>query len=128
MNFKKGIWGVALLFTVGVLVGGAGTFYVGKHQMERAFRGPKELSFFLVERISRKLDLDGVQREKVAEIVERSRRELHAIRLQAAPQVEKVFFDSEKDIQSILNGKQKVKFERMIERRKRFFEEMKKEK
>jgi hypothetical protein len=123
----KGIWGVVLLFVMGVFVGGAGTFYFEKHQLERAFRGPKEFSFFLVERISRKLDLDQAQREKLVEIVRRSRRELHAIRLQAAPQAEKVFLESEKDIQAILNEKQRMKFNRMIERRKRFFEEMRKE-
>lgn len=78
----------------------------------------------MVNRIAREFRLDPAQCEKPIHVFKGAREKLHAIRLQAAPQVEMVFSESENDIKSFLDDGQKLKFEHMIERRKHFFDKM----
>lgn len=67
------LWiGISLIFILGGVVGSLGTGYVLKEREHRFFRDPAGQTGFIVERLTRKLDLSDAQRAEVEKIIRKT--------------------------------------------------------
>ncbi|MBI1871541.1 MAG: hypothetical protein HYS07_10155 [Chlamydiae bacterium] len=124
MSRLKAMGGILIIFIIGVLVGGVGIHCLEKRILTQAFEGSGKLSTFLVNRISRRLDLDSIQKDKLAMIVQNSREKLKIIRVETMPRIQAIFHDAEQEILKLLTLDQQKKFEKLIQKRKTFIDRM----
>lgn len=122
MNFRKPFLGVLLIFTMGLMIGGMGIYWIERIRFQNALKSPERLAFFFMHQVSQKLDLDQVQQDHLAVVVQKSRTQLTEIRREAVPKIEEIFRESEQEILKFLRPDQQRKFQRLVERRKKFFE------
>jgi len=118
MRGWKAVAGVLLVFLLGVAAGGIGVYRFHRHRMDRFFRGePGAVSGFLVQRLSRELDLDAQQKTRVEAIVRRSEEEMRTLRQQFRPQFEEILSRGRKEIRAELRPDQQQRFDAMPEER-----------
>jgi hypothetical protein len=66
------LWiGLSLVFILGGVIGSLGTGYVLKEREHRFFRNPAGRTGFIVERLTRKLDLTETQKAEIEKIVQK---------------------------------------------------------
>ncbi|HEX9206417.1 MAG TPA: hypothetical protein VF853_10885 [Candidatus Deferrimicrobiaceae bacterium] len=120
MKGWKAVAGVVLVFFLGVLAGGIGVYRYHRHRMDRFLRGePGAVSGFLVQRLSRELDLDATQRARVADIVRRTHEEMQALRQQLHPQLEEIVEKGRREIHAELRPDQQARFDEIVAERHR---------
>jgi Spy/CpxP family protein refolding chaperone len=110
---------ILLIFVLGAASGGLVMHIVYKSHMETFLSGDRKArEEILLNRLSRRLDLDQSQREKVRAIVEETHVEMNNIRKQYRPQMEAVLEKSRTEMRQILRPEQLGKFEKFIAERK----------
>jgi Spy/CpxP family protein refolding chaperone len=113
MRKWQAILSVLLIFLLGVAAGGLVAYAVSPPR--RAIEGgPAGMEKFIMERLTRQLDLDTAQREQVRKIVRESQEEMAAVRRQAQQLVAK----SEARIREVLTPEQREHFDQIIAERK----------
>jgi len=120
MRSPKAVAGVIIVFILGALAGSVGTYSIAAWRFRRATESPRSFSQFMAQRMARRLNLDTVQRNKLDDVLRRSRSRIREIRREIAPRMDAVFHDAEEEISGFLRPVQKKRFEEMIQRRKRF--------
>jgi hypothetical protein len=119
MNKTKLSIGVFLVFLVGVFAGSLGMEMYLKHQMRRFEPGgppPPAKHGFIMERLSRELDLTETQRVEIEKIVRESEAKFSAIRNQFMPEIEEIADQSFTAMKSKLNAHQQTKLEKIEEK------------
>lgn len=121
MTKGRVIFGVVLVFVLGILCGALATHLLCRYRVESIMSGrPQHREEAIVSRLDRKLDLDDRQEAQVRAIVHETVEEIRALRSQLRPQTEAVIARSQAKISTILTAEQRKKYEELIaERRER---------
>lgn len=115
MKNSRVILGVALVFVLGILCGALATHLLYRYRIESIISGKSQTrEKSIVNRLDRKLDLDGRQEEQVTAIVHETQEEIKALRSQFHPQMEAIIEKAQIKISGILTPEQRKKYERMI--------------
>jgi Spy/CpxP family protein refolding chaperone len=123
MKNAKQILCILLIFLLGAASGGLAMHIVYKSKMETFLRGDRKArEEMLLNRLTRRLDLDSRQREQVRAIVGQTHAEMDNIRKQYRPQMEAVLEKSRAEMRQILRPDQREKFEQFIQKRKAMHE------
>ncbi len=118
-NVAKSVLCILLIFILGAASGGLAMHIVYKSHMETFLRGDRKTrEEILLNRLSRRLDLDDRQREQARAIVEKTHGEMDKIRKQYRPQMEAVLENSRAEMRRILRPEQLQKFEAFVAERK----------
>jgi Spy/CpxP family protein refolding chaperone len=124
MRSGKAIATVLLIFLLGAATGGLTAHLIYQKRLEGMVRGgPGTMSEMILKRMDRELKLDGTQREAIRKIVQETHGEMRQIRRQFHPQIRLVLAKSEGRIKELLRPDQQEAFERLIEQRRRQWEE-----
>ena len=120
MKNVKAIAGVVMVFVLGAVCGGAGTYLVHKSRMEAFINGgPEARESQLMQRLTRKLELDASQQEQIRPIVKETHDAIRTLRQQSRPRMEAILEESQRRIGALLRPEQQEKFRQLIaERRK----------
>ncbi len=114
MKRWKAIAGVLLVFATGMAAGALLTQRYHQGRMERILSGrPGAAADIVVRRLSRSLDLDTAQRERVRTIVTETRREMEEIRKPFRPRIEEALDRSRARIREVLRPDQQARFDRL---------------
>jgi len=109
------IFGIVLVFLLGILCGSLATHLLYSYRMDSIVSGRGEnREAALVHRLERKLNLDERQKAQVRSIVHETHEGIMALRRQLRPQTEAVIEKSQARINAILTPEQREKFARMI--------------
>ncbi len=123
MKNVKQILCVLLVFLLGAASGGLAVHIIYKSRMETFQHGDfKAREQILLDRLSRRLDLDGRQRSQLLAIIRQTHDEISSIKKQYRPQMEAVLEKSRQEVKRILRPDQLEKFEQFIQRRKAMHE------
>ena len=115
MKINRPIFGVVLVFLLGILCGSLATHLLYSYRMDSIISGRGESrEAFLVNRLEHKLKLDERQKEQVRSIVHETHEGIKALRRQLRPQSEAVIEKSQAKINAILTPEQRDKFAQMI--------------
>jgi hypothetical protein len=115
----KTITGVVLIFTLGVFCGALGDHVAYKTQIKKYMSGNRTFyQGIVVRNLSKKLNLDAVQREKVDGIVKGMLIEVQTIRKQYRPQIETVLERSRLEIKGVLRPDQIEMYDKVIAQHK----------
>jgi len=113
----KTIGYAAAIFVTGAVSGGA----LGVYETKANFFAPPreaEMEGRIETRLQKKLDLTPDQVAKIHPIIQNAASELHAIRMDMAQRVNKVFEDSYAQLSALLNPDQKAKLDQMQKERR----------
>jgi len=120
MKNAKAIAGVVLVFILGAVCGGAGTYLVQRSKMDRFISGgPLAREEMLIKRLSHRLALDDRQLEQIRPIVRETHDAIRKLRQQSRPQMEALLDDSQRRIAVLLRPDQREKFEQLLAERRR---------
>jgi hypothetical protein len=119
MKNVKSVLCILLIFILGAAAGGLAVHICYKSRMETYLRGDRKArEEILLNRLSRRLDLDDRQREQARAIVRETHAEMNNIRKQYRPQMEAVLEKSRSEMRRMLRPEQLEKFEKFIAERK----------
>ena len=119
MKQKRPIFGVVMVFLLGILCGSLATHLLYSCRYDSLMRGRGEAhEEMVVNRLERKLDLDERQLPQVRAIVHETHEGITALRRQTRPQMEALFESARTRISALLTPEQREKFERMVAERK----------
>jgi periplasmic protein CpxP/Spy len=120
MKNIKAIIGILLVFLLGAVSGAAVTHMIDRARHEAFIKGgPEAREESIVNRLTRKLDLDRQQQEQVRIIIHENHAAIQELRKQTRPQIESLLEQGQKRINAILRPEQQEKFQRIIEERKK---------
>ena len=120
MKVNRTIWGIVLVFVLGILSGSLVVHLLYKYRIESIISGRAESrEDALVRRLDRKLELSDLQEEQLREIIHESFMEIKAVRSQFRPQVEAIIEKSQRRISELLTPEQRKKYEQIIAERKK---------
>ena len=123
MKRWKSILGVLLIFLLGALAGAAVVHRVDRHRVEGVLLGRGGATAdLIVRRLSRSLDLDRAQQDKVRAIVAETHREIVEIRKPIQARIEAVTERSRARVREILRPDQQEKFDRIQDRHRKWRE------
>lgn len=119
---KWKIWtGLAVLFLSGSVVGGVATHCWMQAQFENRWEsGSHATRPWLMQRLTRKLDLTDGQQAGLAPVVSQAQEELFALRAQQQPQVEAIWMKTLAAVKPVLTPEQQPKlaeFQQKLEQR-----------
>jgi len=119
MKSKKAIFGVILVFILGILCGILATHLVYKCRFESILSGrAQNREEFIVKKLHRKLNLDSHQEEQIRAIIHGTHEEMKALRNTLRPQTETIIERSQAKISMILTPEQRKKYDQLIAERK----------
>jgi len=117
-NFKA-IAGILLVFFLGAAGGAMVTHLIHKACFEHFISGGHRMrEDLVVERLTRKLDLDGNQQAQVRGIMHETYSSIRQIRSSTHPRIETLLSTGQEHIKAALRPDQREKFTRIIEERK----------
>ena len=103
--------GIFLVFMLGVLSGTLGTSIYVRHEMKSVHQDPKARRAFVIERLTRRLDLKENQISKIEKILE----ELDQRRQEYRQEIRKMRTESISRMEKELTPEQQRKFEQLQE-------------
>jgi Spy/CpxP family protein refolding chaperone len=113
-NFKA-IAGILLVFLLGAAGGALVTHMIHKARFEHFISGGHRMrEDVIVERLTRKLDLDGNQQQQVKAIVHETHDGISQVRSRMHPQIEAMLTVGQDRIKAVLRPDQREKFDRII--------------
>ncbi len=119
MKSAKPVLCILLFFLLGAACGGLVTHMIYKGCFGPMVRGDhKEREEIILQRLSKRLDLDDRQREQVRGIIKETHAEMDAIRKQYQPQMMTVLENGRVKVTKILRPEQQAKFEQFLAERK----------
>ena len=117
-NFKA-IAGILLVFLLGAAGGALVTHMIHEARFEHFISGGHRLrEDVIVERLTKKLDLDGRQQEQVRAIMHETHDGIRQARSRIRPQIEALLTAGQDRIKAVLLSDQREKFDRIIAERK----------
>ncbi len=119
MEKKKPIFGIVMVFLLGILCGSLATHLFYSCRLDSFMHGRGEnREEMLVNRLEGKLNLDERQVVQVRAVVHDTHEGIEALRGQIRPQIEVLIGKSQARINAILTPEQREKFAKMIAERK----------
>lgn len=119
MKNAKAIVGVLVIFVLGAVVGALTMRMIDEARIEALVSGDsKAREDAMVSRLSKRLNLDDQQRERVRIIIHDTRGELAAVHQQIQPQVLVVLTNRQSEIKKVLRPEQIAKYEKIIAEKK----------
>jgi len=119
MKKSSPVFGVVLVFLLGILCGSLATHFLYRYRMDSIISGRGETrEEILVNRLERNLKLDARQEEEARTIVHETHEAIKALRRQIRPQTEAVIEKAQARINSILTPEQQEIYAQMIAKRK----------
>ena len=120
MKGWKAIISVVIIFLLGGLAGALVMHGIDHMKNEKIMRGEGGMSRdFIVNRLSRELDLDAAQLEQLRTIVQETHNEMRVIRKQYRPQIEEILKRSQDRVRTILRPGQLERFDKIVAERKK---------
>ena len=116
MNIWKLISGVVLVCIIGMLIGSIGTHIYFKHRYPPRSLEPKAKAAFLVNKLSRELNLTEEQRNATEKIVEQMSESLQQHFLKSRSEVRAIVNEGFSRVKTGLNDDQKKKLDVMREK------------
>jgi hypothetical protein len=116
MNIWKLISGVALVFIIGVLIGSIGTRIYFKHRHPPRSLEPKAKAAFIMNKLSRELNLTQEQKNATEKIVEQMMENLHQHSLKSRSGVQTIVDEDFSRVKAGLSDDQKKKLDVMREK------------
>lgn len=113
MNIWKLILGVALVFIIGVFIGSVGTRIYFKHRYPPQLLEPKAKAAFIVNKLSKKLNLTQEQKNATEKIVEQMTENLHQHFLKSRSEVKAIVDESFSQVKAGLSDDQKKELDVM---------------
>ena len=118
----------AILTLLAVFVAGIALGFAGNRFYARNFRGPSSLTpqeykAHLLSRLTKDLDLDEAQQDKVDSILDETAERFESVREAIEPELEAIRAERAERIAVVLNPTQRVKYEQFVEERRRRREE-----
>jgi len=124
MRSGKAITAVILIFLLGVATGGLTAHLIYQKRIEGMLRGGSgPMSEMILKRMDRELKLDAAQRTAIRTIIQETHGEMRQIRRQFLPQTQRILANSERRIRELLRPDQKDAFTRLLEKRRRHWED-----
>jgi hypothetical protein len=115
----KSILGVLVVFILGTLCGALGVHIIYKSQIQKYISGDTNIYQKLIVRsLSKKLNLDQTQREKVKQYLGETQAELHHVRKQFRPQMDIILEKNRMRIREVLRAEQLEAFDKLVEKHK----------
>lgn len=113
-NFKA-MAGILLVFILGAAGGALVTHMIEKARFEHFISGGHRMrENVIVERLTKKLDLDGRQQEQVRAILHETHEGIRQVRSRIHPQIEALLTAGQDRIKAVLQPDQREKFDRII--------------
>lgn len=120
MKQWKAIASVIFVFLLGALAGALVTHAVYRQKVENIIKDePGTMREVIVQRLSRKLNLDATQLEQVRAIVKETHAEMKNVRKQIRPQIDEILTRSQTKVRAILHPDQLEKYEKILAERKK---------
>lgn len=120
MKQWKAIASVIFVFLLGALAGALVTHAVYRQKVENIIKDePGTMREVIVQRLSRKLNLDPTQLEQVRAIVKETHAEMKNVRKQIRPQIDEILTRSQTKVRAILHPDQLEKYEKILAERKK---------
>jgi hypothetical protein len=119
VNKWKLISGLLLVLVLGILVGSIATGFYLKHRFAPFARGSKAKETFIIEKLSRELNLTPTQKAKVAPIVKQMIEKRREYYVQIRPEVKGIMDQGFSQIKQELNEDQKKKLDALREKYER---------
>jgi ATP-dependent Lon protease len=116
MNRWKLISGVVLVFVLGVLVGSMGTGLYVKHRFVPSKRDPKARKAFIMEKLSKELDLTQSQKTRIGKIVSQMVDRRREYFVKRRPEIKRIMDHGFSQIRKELNSDQQKKLDALRER------------
>jgi hypothetical protein len=113
---------IALLFFAGFVAGVVVTRGMVRHFVREAATRPDRVRDLIERRLVRQLDLDDGQRVQVRQILDESQSELGALRTEFRPQFVAIFTNAEQRVASVLDEKQRARFDKLRAEYREFWE------
>ena len=115
MKKAKSIIGVIVIFLLGSFCGALVVHITYKTQINKYISGDTQAyQEIVVRNLSKKLNLDAGQREKIKGFVRDTQLEMQNVRKQFRPQIESILEKSRLRIREILRSEQIEKFDKLI--------------
>ncbi len=103
--------GVLLIFVLGCVFGGVSTLIIARHRAIAALqRGPEAAAPVLERRLTRNLNLDAQQKDRLRGIFVQYLRDRVELQKTLRPQVKALNTDTMKEIDAVLNPDQQARF------------------
>lgn len=119
MEKSRPIFGVVLVFLLGILCGSLAMHLVYKYRMDSIISGRGEnREELLVNRLAEKLTLDNRQQAQVRSILHETHEAIKGLRSQIRPQTEAIIEKAQARINAILTPEQRGEYAKMIAERK----------
>ena len=116
MNRWKLISGVVLVFVLGVLAGSMGTGFYFKHRLVPSKRDPRSRKAFIMEKLSRKLDLTQSQKIRIEKIVSKMVDRRREYFVKRRPEIRRIMDHGFSQIKKELNSDQQKKLDALREK------------
>lgn len=125
MSGWRATLGVLLVFVAGLVTGGA-AMHVYRMRVERSvLNSPEPGIQIVVLALDRDLALSDAQKAEVRQILLDSRNHILTAHPELMPELMDTFEQTQGRISEILTPEQRVKYERLVEERRRAFDEVK---
>jgi hypothetical protein len=100
-----------MVFSGGIVIGGAGTVLVIAGEVRHAIRHPEEVPVRLTQRLTRRLNLDADQSAQVQKILTARLKNIAEIRATIRPQVKSELTGIHDDVRDVLTPQQQGKWD-----------------
>jgi Spy/CpxP family protein refolding chaperone len=114
VNSRRAYIYFAAIFLLGILAGGAGTFFLGARLMGP--QGGAARRERMLRRMTRDLDLNDSQASQIRAILEETGAKMRERRQQHRPEFEAIRSESHDRIRKVLTPEQTAKFEEMLKK------------
>ena len=115
----KLISGLLLVFVLGILAGSLGTEFYLKHRLAPLMKDPRAKKAFIMNKLSKELNLSSDQKSKIEPIVEQMLEKRREYYLKNRPQVKTIFDQGFAQISEELNEDQKKRLDGLREKFRR---------
>ncbi|MBN1472696.1 MAG: hypothetical protein JW925_13030 [Syntrophaceae bacterium] len=116
MRKVKSIIGVMVIFLLGTFCGALGVHIAYKTQIAKYMSGDGQIyRTVIVRHLSKKLDLDQEQKNKIRDYIKETQTELHNVRKQVRPQIEIALEKSRLKLRSVLRPEQIERYDKLID-------------
>ena len=115
----KLISGLLLVFVLGILAGSLGTEFYLKHRLAPLMKDPRAKKAFIMNKLSKELNLSSDQKSKIEPIVEQMLEKRREYYLKNRPEVKTIFDQGFAQISEELNEDQKKRLDGLREKFRR---------
>lgn len=119
--------GIAAVFLVGAVCGGAAVNFVRARAERRIVNSPEPVVAMVLATLDRDVGLSADQREKVRAILLDTRREMIAAHPELIPEMLATFERTQNEIADVLTPEQRARYDALVEQRRRAMRQIRQE-